>query len=135
MCETVDEVGSIAKNMCGKHLVHPTRTGTDGYLCESVLIFEKITSAMNIYIAIEYSRSHGGPVIHYSQHGGLSLDLIRNDHPQDLYTIKPDLRKGLQLTTLLEIGENLGIYEHQHKLLFVVRNMWELFIVRDCTFL
>jgi succinyl-CoA synthetase beta subunit len=90
---------------------------------------------MNIYIAIEYSRIHGGPVIRYSQHGGLSLDRITREYPEDLYTIKPDLLKGLKLADLLEIGENLGIHEHQHKLLFVVRNMWELFIVRDCTFL
>ena len=42
--ESIEEVAEVAHKMCGKHLVSPQTPNIPlGYLCQSVLIMEKLT--------------------------------------------------------------------------------------------
>lgn len=99
-----------------------------GWICNSVLVYEKINVAQEFYISIDYDRSLQKPVITYSPRGGMPLAAIAKRYPDSIYQIPIDMQKGLDLNMLLEVADNLGIHEKQSSLVFLIKNLWECFI-------
>jgi len=115
--------------MCGKNLVNPKNFNDKiGYLCQSVLIMEKLAIEKEFYLAINYDTKDSCPVITYSNRGGATLARIMTTYPESIFQIKVDVNKGLDLATLLNVAKDLGIAEQQSSLVFLIKNLYECFI-------
>ena len=52
--------------------------------------------------------------------------------PKDVHRIYIDYTNGCNMTDLLEISKNLGIKRRASTLAFLVKNLYECFLQRDC---
>jgi len=114
-CDSIEEVDEYAKKMCGKHMTTSTMMDKDhmerGWLCNSVLVYEKLEVLKEFFISIDYDRNIQKPVITYSSRGGMTLPMIEKRYPETIHKIYIDIMKGLDLNVLLKVADNLGIHE------------------------
>lgn len=96
--ESIEQVAEVSAQMCGKHLISPQMPNNKvGYLCQSVLIMEKLSIKKECFISIEYDRKRSCPVIIYSDRGGITLPRIEMNYPESIHKIYVDPRAGLDL--------------------------------------
>lgn len=57
--ETIEEVEEYAQKMCGNHMITSMERVhmKKGWLCNSVLIYEKIEVDKEFYVSIDYDRN------------------------------------------------------------------------------
>lgn len=119
----------MAERMCGQFMSFP---GNDrGLICNSVLIMEKLEVEKEFYISIDYDRSSQKPIITYSTRGGMSVEQIKKRYPNSIHQFTVEIDKGLDLSVLMKVAEDLGISEKQSALAFLIKNMFECFVQRD----
>ena len=121
----------MAAKMCGKKYVN-AHTGPDGYLCNCVLIMEQLDIDQELFLSISLDEKEERPVITYSRHGGQALNRTLALNPADVHRLHIDYSSGADLKQLLVIGENLGIERRASTLAFLVKNLYECFLQRDC---
>ena len=124
-------MADLAAKMCGKKYVNKF-TGPDGYLCSCVYIMEQLEIDKELFLMISLDEEAGAPVITYSKHGGQALNRTLALNPEDVHRLHVDYSKGADLTKLLVIGDNLGIERRSSTLAFLVKNLYECFLQRDC---
>jgi succinyl-CoA synthetase beta subunit len=99
--------------MCGKRMTTSLERVhmKNGWLCNLVLIQEKIDIEREIYISIDHDRKLQKPVITYSYRGGMSLVEIKKRYPESIQKIAVDVREGVSLQDLLKVADFLGLHE------------------------
>ena len=70
-------------------------------------------------------------MITYSDVGGLSYVRLQQNYPDRIHRIHIDFQEGIDFVKLSRIAETLGI-EAAHKIAFLVKNLYECFVQRDC---
>lgn len=94
--------------MCGKFFFNPANPKhTKGQLCQSVLIIEKLNIKKEIYLSIDYSRTKQCPVITYSTKGGMAIEKIITNYPEEVFRIYLNVLEGLTLSTLNQVSNDL----------------------------
>lgn len=83
-------------------------------------------------MSIDYDRKEQCPLITYSSRGGMTLQRIEMMYPESIHKIYVNVEEGLDLATLLNVANNLGIADQQSSLVFLIKNLYECFIQRDC---
>ena len=102
----VTEVQELAEKMCGKRLVLPS-TGAEGFLCNCVLVSERIDCKHEIFISVSYDRNKQMPCITYSKRGGHigGIEQVEAEFPEDFNRIYIDYQHGLRMKDTLHVAQ------------------------------
>jgi succinyl-CoA synthetase beta subunit len=99
----------------------------------SILIQEKLTVDREFAVRISYDGKLQMPVITYTAQGGRPILWVEKEHPDQVFKIPiEDVTKILDMRTLLKAAENLDTMTCQSSLAFLMKNLWQCFIERDC---
>lgn len=133
LCNTPAEVKDLVGKMLGNHLI-TKQTGPEGAQVGKVMIAESIDLAKELYFAILMDRKHQGPVIVASPKGGMDIEQVAEESPEEIYTEVIDFKKGPQPEQTKRIAEKLGftgkdvgVAQEQ------MSRLYELFIKSDAT--
>ncbi len=113
LAKSIEEAGTIAKQMLGMNLVTP-QTGPEGKKVNRVLIAQDVyykgeSETKEFYISILLNRSIGRHIFMYSPAGGMSIEEVAEKTPDLIFTeeITPGL--GIQPFQTRNIAFNLGL--------------------------
>jgi succinyl-CoA synthetase beta subunit len=87
-----EEAGAYAQAILGMTIC--------GYTVERVLVEAQVPIAREMYAAVLNDPASKGPLLLFSQHGGMDIEEIAAEHPDALMRLPIDIRKGLDGATL-----------------------------------
>lgn len=131
VCSTAEEVAKHAKAMLGNNLI-TKQTGPEGQPVHKVLVHEGLFFDTELYLAILMDRAYGGPVIVASRQGGMDIEQVAEESPEEIFTEPVDIRTGIQDSNTERIGKLLGLEgavlkDAQQQ----IRKLYELFLKTD----
>ena len=124
---------TVATSLLGKHLV-TQQTGEEGVLVEKLLIEEVIDIVKEFYLSIVVDGSTKGPVLIASKAGGMDIETVAKDTPDEILQIAIDPVSGLQPFQGRKIGYSLGLENSQiREFSSLVQNLYKAFINTDAS--
>jgi succinyl-CoA synthetase beta subunit len=127
------EVKELVSKMLGNHLV-TKQTGPEGAMVGRVMLAESIDLAKELYFAILMDRKHQGPVIVASPKGGMDIEQVAEESPEEIFTEVVDITKGPQSEQTKRIAEKLGFTGNDVAVAQdQMKRLYELFIKSDAT--
>ena len=124
---------TVANSLLGKHLV-TQQTGEKGVLVEKILIEEVIDIVEEFYLSIVVDGSTKGPVLIASKAGGMDIETVAKDTPDEILKIAIDPISGLQPFQGRKIGYSLGLENGQiREFSSLVQNLYKAFTNTDAS--
>ncbi len=113
IAKSLDEVKQYADHIIGMHLVTP-QTKKEGKLVRQVLIEQNIyypgpENVEEYYMSILLNRDLGRNMVMYSPRGGMNIEAVAAETPDEIYTEIIDPKVGLQGFQARRIAFNLGL--------------------------
>jgi succinyl-CoA synthetase beta subunit len=113
LAKSLDEVKSLADQIIGMHLVTP-QTSAEGKLVRKVLIQQDIfypgeAEIQEYYMSVLLNRKTGRNMIMYSPRGGVDIEKVAEETPDQIFTEEVDPKVGLQGFQARRIAFNLGL--------------------------
>merc|ERR1711936_719826 len=128
-----EEVEESAKGMIGDFLI-TKQTGSDGRICNSVMITERKYTRKEYYIAFMNERAFNGPVIIASSEGGVNIEETAEKNPDAIVKFPIDVMQGLSKEGALEVAAKLGINPAKHEdVAETLLNLYNLFLTKDAS--
>merc|ERR1711884_760258 len=128
-----EEVEESAKGMIGDFLI-TKQTGSDGRICNSVMITERKYTRKEYYIAFMNERAFNGPVIIASSEGGANIEETAEKNPDAIVKFPIDVVEGLSKEGALEVAAKLGINPAKHEdVAGTLLNLYDLFLTKDAS--
>jgi succinyl-CoA synthetase beta subunit len=131
--QSANDVQTNTEKMLGNYLV-TKQTGEQGQLCQKVLINKGITIQDEKYFAILMDRSHNGPVMVGSRKGGMNIEEVAEETPDEIVTIPIDIQSGMSREQAEEMARKIAftgpmVAEAASNML----SLYKLFIAHDAT--
>jgi succinyl-CoA synthetase beta subunit len=119
LAKTLDEVKSIADQIIGMHLVTP-QTPPEGKLVRKVMIQQDIYypgefEIQEYYMSVLLNRKTGRNMLMYSPRGGMDIEKVAEETPDQIFTEEVDPAIGLQGFQARRIAFNLGLSGNSFK--------------------
>ncbi|MCF8302346.1 MAG: ADP-forming succinate--CoA ligase subunit beta [Bacteroidales bacterium] len=113
VASTLAEVKEHAKNIIGMQLV-THQTGPEGKKVNKVLIEQNIfydgeAEPEEIYMSVLLNRATGRNIIMYSPRGGMDIEAVAEETPEQIFKEEVDPRVGVQAFQARKIAFNLGL--------------------------
>ncbi len=113
IAKSLDEVKMYADQIIGMHLVTP-QTKKEGKLVRKVLIEQNIyypgpEEVQEYYMSILLNRDKSQNMVMYSPRGGMNIEAVAAETPDEIYTEIIDPKVGLQGFQARRIAFNLGL--------------------------
>lgn len=113
IAKSLDEVKQYTDQIIGMHLVTP-QTKKEGKLVRQVLIEQNIyypgpENVEEYYMSILLNRDLGHNMVMYSPRGGMNIEAVAAETPDEIYTEIIDPKVGLQGFQARRIAFNLGL--------------------------
>ncbi|MBE9485391.1 MAG: ADP-forming succinate--CoA ligase subunit beta [Bacteroidetes bacterium] len=113
IAKSLDEVQLYADQILGMQLVTP-QTGPQGKKVRKVLIEQNIyypgeSEPQEFYMSILLNRDLGRNMIMYSPRGGMNIEQVAEETPDEIFTEVIDPRVGLQGFQCRKVAFNLGL--------------------------
>lgn len=132
VCDTPDEVEEMAKAMLGNYLI-TNQTGAEGQLVSNVLIHEGVDFDKEFYLAFLLERAYDGPVIMGSPMGGMEIEEVAEEYPDQIKTLPIDINSGLTNNQAKEMAQFLGFSESAlDDAVTQFQGLYDMFIKNDC---
>jgi len=116
------------------HKLITIQTGPKGRLVSKLYIQERLYSRRELYFAIVMDRSHDGPVVVVSQRGGMNIEDVAKETPEEIFKFPIDIKVGLTKKQSENIAEALG-FTVLKDAAEQFMNLWKLFVEKDATLL
>merc|ERR1739846_303659 len=128
-----EEVEESAKGMIGDFLI-TKQTGSDGRICNSVMITERKYTRKEYYIAFMNERAFNGPVIIASSEGGVNIEETAEKNPDSIVKFPIDVVEGLTVEGSKNVAVKLGIHDSKvDEVAQILRNLYKLFVSKDAS--
>jgi succinyl-CoA synthetase beta subunit len=128
-----DDVKVSTNNMIGNYLV-TKQTGPEGQLCQKVLVNEGIDIIDEKYFAILLDRAHNGAVMVGSRKGGMNIEEVAEESPEEIISIPIDTEKGMTTAQAEEMAQKIGFVDGQiAKAANNMMSLYKLFTTKDAT--
>lgn len=113
IAKTLEEVKEYADQILGMQLVTP-QTGPEGKKVRKVLIEQNIyypgeSEPQEFYMSILLNRDRGRNMIMYSPRGGMNIEQVAEETPDQIFTEVIDPKVGLQGFQCRKVAFNLGL--------------------------
>jgi len=102
------EAESVAHDMLGKKLVTP-QTGPEGRVVRRVLIEEGLDIARELYLGLVIDRALARPVVMASSEGGVEIEVVAAEHPENILKEYIDPAVGFQAFQARKLAFGLGL--------------------------
>ena len=105
-----------------------------GQLCQKVLVNEGISISKETYFAIIMDREHGGPTMVGSKFGGMDIEKVAHDTPDEIHVEPIDINKGVNPEQTERLAKKLGftgplVKEASEQM----QNLYKLMVSTDAT--
>ena len=124
------DVSTTVADMLGQRLV-TRQTGAQGQPVNDVLIEAPSEIQRELYLGALVDRSREQVVFMASAAGGMDIEEVARDHPEQLHTIYIDPVVGLQDYQCRQIVFALGLAPHARQLTHIMHNLYRLFVDKD----
>lgn len=133
VAKTIEEVRQYASQIIGMRLVTP-QTTAEGKLVRKVLVEQNIyypgpSEPAEFYLSVLLNRQKGLTVIMYSPRGGMDIEKVAEETPDQLFTEEVNPKSGLQPYQARRIAFNLGLsgdaYKNMVKFVHAIYNAYE----------
>lgn len=134
LCTEPADVERLAGSMLGERL-HTKQTPEDGVLVRKVMVAESLQFSREFYFAILMDRAYNGPVMVASPHGGMDIEQVAEDTPEQIYKEGVDVVLGPQPEQTRRLAERMG-FEGEEVMAAAQEQMcrlYDLFINSDAT--
>lgn len=113
LAKSLDQVKELADQIIGMHLVTP-QTSAQGKLVSKVLIQQDIyfpgkAEIQEYYMSVLLNRKTGRNMLMYSPRGGMDIEKVAEETPDQIFTEEIDPCTGLQGFQARRIAFNLGL--------------------------
>lgn len=113
IAKTLEEVKEHASNILGMHLVTP-QTSKEGKLVRMIYVEQNIyydgpSEPAEFYMSVLMDREKGRNIIMYSPRGGMDIEAVAEETPEEIYKEEIDPKVGLQAFQARKIAFNLGL--------------------------
>ncbi len=113
LAKSADEARELAEKIIGMQLVTP-QTSAEGKKVGKVLIAQDIyykgaSEVLEMYMSILLNRATGRFMVMYSPRGGMDIEKVAEETPEDIFTEEIDPKVGIQAFQCRQIAFNLGL--------------------------
>jgi succinyl-CoA synthetase beta subunit len=128
-----EEASEVAQTMLGTNLVTP-QTGPEGAPVEKLLIEELADIKQELYVALTIDRDHRGPALLVSTQGGMDIEEVAANNPEDIHTEPVDPLSGLMPFQTRRLVRKLGLNQSvASEAAKVLSALYRVFVENDCT--
>ena len=128
-----EEAEEAAQRMLASNLVTP-QTGPEGAPVQKLLIEELADIKQELYVALTIDRSHRGPAMLVSTKGGMDIEEVAANNPEDIHTEPIDPLSGLMPFQTRRLVRKLGLDQDvAREAAEVLSALYRVFVENDCT--
>ena len=128
-----EEASEVAQKMLGSSLVTP-QTGPEGAPIERLLIEEQADIKQELYVALTIDRGHRGPAMLVSTQGGMDIEEVASNNPEDIHTEPIDPLSGMMPFQTRRMVRQLGLDPSvASEAAKVLSNLYRVFVENDCS--
>ena len=128
-----DEASEVAQKMLGSSLVTP-QTGPEGAPIERLLIEELADIKQELYVALTIDRGHRGPAMLVSTQGGMDIEEVASNNPEDIHTEPIDPLSGMMPFQTRRMVRQLGLDPSvASEAAKVLSGLYRVFVENDCS--
>ena len=133
LAQSPEEASEFAQRMLGSRLVTP-QTGPQGAPVQKLLIEELADIKKELYVALTIDRAHRGPAILVSTQGGMDIEEVAANDPQDIHTEPVDPLLGLMPFQTRRLARHLGLDQAlAGDAAKVFTALYRVFVENDCS--
>ena len=133
MSRSIDEVGQHAADMLGRQLV-TNQSGPEGLPVNVVYVQEGLDIARELYLSVLVSRELGQVTFIASAAGGVDIEQVAVDTPEQIITVAVDPDSGVQESQVAELVAGLGLDDRQsEQFADLVGCLYKLFVECDAS--
>ena len=128
-----EDASNAAQKMLGSNLVTP-QTGPDGAPVQRLLIEELAEIKQELYVALTIDRNHRGPAILVSTKGGMDIEAVAEENPDDIHTEPIDPLSGLMPFQTRKLTRVLGLDQSvAGEAARILSALYRVFVENDCS--
>ena len=128
-----EEASEVAQKMLGSNLVTP-QTGPEGAPIERLLIEELADIKQELYVALTIDRGHRGPAMLVSTQGGMDIEEVASNNPEDIHTEPIDPLSGMMPFQTRRMVRQLGLDPSvASEAAKVLAGLYRVFVENDCS--
>ncbi len=138
LAKSLDEVSDLSKKILGMMLVTP-QTKSEGKKVNKVLIQQDVyypgpTPTSEFYMSVMLDRAMAQNMILYSPRGGMDIEAVAEETPDQIFKEYIDPKTGLQAFQCRRIAFNLGLTGDAWKaMLGFVNSLYNAFVAIDAS--
>jgi succinyl-CoA synthetase beta subunit len=130
-CKSLDEVKTAAAGMLGKNM-QTYQSGGRALPVNLVLVTEATDIAKELYLSMLIDRGAKAVAFIASARGGVDIEQVARETPDDIHTVIVDFVQGLQAYQCRQLGFALGLNPKQvNQLTKIMLGMYKLFNEKD----
>jgi succinyl-CoA synthetase beta subunit len=119
VAKTIEEVKTFAGQIIGMQLVTP-QTSAEGKKVRKVLVEQNIyypgvSEPAEFYLSILLNRQKGHTILMYSPRGGMEIEKVAEETPEQIFTEEIDPKAGLQPFQARKVAFNLNLSGEAYK--------------------
>ncbi len=133
LSRSADEVGRNAGEMLGRQLV-TSQSGPEGLPVNVVYVEEGSDIARELYLSVLVDRELGLVTYIASAAGGMDIEQVAADTPEQIITVAIDPLAGVQHTQIAELSAGLSLDESQvEQFADLIARLYKLFVECDAS--
>jgi succinyl-CoA synthetase beta subunit len=133
LVNTLADVETTTQALLGTQLV-TEQTDSEGLPIELVLVEQTSVIKREFYLSLLVDRADECLIFMASRSGGIDIEAVAQESPEQIITVKVHLTTGLQGYQCRQIAFALGLQKAQFKALeTVMRGMYELMLAKDAS--
>lgn len=83
-------------------------------------------------MSITLDRKAGMPVFVYSPEGGMAIEEVAHNNPEQIHKLHINTKDGLDIDSLLVAAKNLGLEDQKTQVVFLMKHLYDCFMEKDC---
>ncbi|KAK3730215.1 hypothetical protein RRG08_034960 [Elysia crispata] len=131
---SADEAKTLASKMLG-HKLFTKQTGSEGRICNKVMVVERLYIRREFYFAITMERTFGGPVLVGSSQGGVNIEEVAAENPDAIIKEPVDIATGLRKEQALNVAKEMGFSDSSQEQAsdFIMKMYNDVFLKYDAS--
>ncbi len=134
IARTSDEVLQIAQELFGKKLV-TKQTGPQGVVIRKLLVEKAADIDRELYFSILVDRTTSRPTVIASKRGGMSIEEVAEQYPEDIIKIPIDPVTGFLPYQIRRLKYDLDLMSLEKEAAKIFSALYKVFIEKDCSLL
>ena len=128
--DTLEQLEPVVEGLLGKHLV-TFQSAPTGQPVDQLLVEKPTQIDRELYLGLLVDRAKERVVLMASAAGGMEIEEVASQHPEQLHTLYIDPVVGLQPYQCRQVVFALGLADHTRQMTAIMMNLYRLFMDKD----